>query len=77
MRKALPKVGKRVSTPAGNGKVVELDVLARRCASGSTRAAREIFPADVITVPRRPRSWSGWQAPGGFRTESEFWYSQG
>ena len=28
MRKGLPKVGKRVTTPAGDGKVVELDVLA-------------------------------------------------
>ncbi|MDB4971203.1 MAG: hypothetical protein JWN44_6892, partial [Myxococcales bacterium] len=50
MRKGLPKVGKRVSTPAGNGKVVELDVLRQKVRVWFDEGGSESFPPDVITV---------------------------
>ncbi len=50
MRKTLPKVGKRVSTPAGNGKVVELDVLRQKVRVWFDEGGSEIFPPDVLTV---------------------------
>ena len=48
MRKGLPKVGKRVETPAGNGKVVELDVLRQRVRVWFDEGGSETFPADVV-----------------------------
>ena len=48
MRKGLPKVGKRVETPAGNGKVVELDVLRQRIRVWFDEGGSETFPADVV-----------------------------
>jgi cell fate regulator YaaT (PSP1 superfamily) len=54
MRKTLPKVGKRVSTPAGDGKVVELDVLRQRVRVWFDEGGSETFPPDVITVLAPP-----------------------
>jgi cell fate regulator YaaT (PSP1 superfamily) len=48
MRKGLPKVGKRVETPAGNGKVVELDVLRQRIRVWFDEGGSETFPAEVV-----------------------------
>jgi cell fate regulator YaaT (PSP1 superfamily) len=50
MRKTLPKVGKRVTTPAGDGKVVELDVLRQRVRVWFDEGGSETFPADVVTL---------------------------
>lgn len=54
MRKGLPKVGKRVSTPAGDGKVVELDVLRQRVRVWFDEGGSEVFPPDVLTVLAPP-----------------------
>jgi hypothetical protein len=43
-------VGKRVKTPGGNGKVVELDVLQRRVRVWFDEGGSEIFPPDVLEV---------------------------
>ena len=48
MRKGLPKVGKRVHTPGGDAKVVELDVLRRRVRVWFDEGGSETFPADVV-----------------------------
>jgi hypothetical protein len=50
MKKTLPKVGKRVSTPAGDGKVVELDVLRQRVRVWFDEGGSETFPGEVITL---------------------------
>jgi cell fate regulator YaaT (PSP1 superfamily) len=59
MRKTLPKVGKRVSTPAGDGKVVELDVLRQLVRVWFDEGGSETFPAGVVQLlapagPQRP-----------------------
>jgi cell fate regulator YaaT (PSP1 superfamily) len=54
MKKTLPKVGKRVSTPAGDGKVVELDVLRQRVRVWFDEGGSETFPPDVITLLSPP-----------------------
>jgi len=50
MRKTLPKVGKRVATPAGNGKVVELDVLRQKVRVWFDEGGSETFPADAVSL---------------------------
>jgi len=54
MRKGLPKVGKRVKTPGGTGKVVELDVLGQKVRVWFDEGGSEIFPPDVIEVLAPP-----------------------
>ncbi len=54
MRKTLPKVGKRVSTPAGEGKVVELDVLRQKVRVWFDEGGSETFPGDVVTLLAPP-----------------------
>jgi cell fate regulator YaaT (PSP1 superfamily) len=54
MRKTLPKVGKRVSTPAGDGKVVELDVLRQKVRVWFDEGGSEVFPPDVLTLLAPP-----------------------
>ena len=54
MRKTLPKVGKRVTTPAGNGKVVELDVLRQKVRVWFDEGGSETFPADVVNLLAPP-----------------------
>lgn len=60
MRKGMPKVGKRVSTPSGEGKVVEVDVLRQRVRVWFMEGGAETFPANVVTQlappPQMPRS---------------------
>ena len=48
MRKGLPKLGKRVTTPAGDGRVVEVDVLRRRIRVGFEPGEFETFPAESV-----------------------------
>jgi len=50
MRKSLPKVGKRVSTPAGEGRVVELDVLRQQVRVGFLEGGTQTFPASTVAV---------------------------
>jgi cell fate regulator YaaT (PSP1 superfamily) len=50
LRKTMPKVGKRVVTPAGGGKVVELDVLRQRVRVWFDEGGSETFPADVVRL---------------------------
>jgi cell fate regulator YaaT (PSP1 superfamily) len=50
MRKTLPKVGKRVTTPGGNGKVVELDVLRQKVRVWFDEGGSETFPSDVVAL---------------------------
>jgi cell fate regulator YaaT (PSP1 superfamily) len=64
MRKTLPKMGKRVATPAGPGKVVELDVLRQRVRVWFDEGGSETFPGNVVTLlappqPGRPREGDG------------------
>jgi len=54
MRKGLPKVGKRVNTPAGTGKVVELDVLRGKVRVWFDEGGSEVFPPDVLEVLQPP-----------------------
>jgi cell fate regulator YaaT (PSP1 superfamily) len=54
MRKGLPKVGKRVKTPAGTGKVVELDVLQQKVRVWFDEGGSETFPPDVLEVLQPP-----------------------
>ena len=54
MRKTLPKVGKRVSTPGGDGKVVELDVLRQRVRVWFDEGGSETFPSDVVRLLAPP-----------------------
>ena len=46
--KALPKLGKRVSTPAGEGRVVELDVLRRRVRVYFQDGPPQVFTAEQV-----------------------------
>jgi cell fate regulator YaaT (PSP1 superfamily) len=48
LKKTLPKAGKRVTTPAGDGKVVELDVLRQRVRVLFDEGGYEVFPGDVV-----------------------------
>jgi cell fate regulator YaaT (PSP1 superfamily) len=54
MKKGLPKVGKCVTTPAGPGKVVELDVLRQRVRVWFDEGGSEIFPPDVLQLVHQP-----------------------
>jgi cell fate regulator YaaT (PSP1 superfamily) len=48
MSKTLPKMGKRVTTPAGDGKVVELDVLRQKVRVWFEEGGSQTFPGDVV-----------------------------
>jgi cell fate regulator YaaT (PSP1 superfamily) len=48
MSKTLPKMGKRVTTPAGEGKVVELDVLRQKVRVWFEEGGSQTFPGDVV-----------------------------
>ncbi len=54
MRKTLPKVGKRVSTPAGDGRVVELDVIRQQVRVGFLEGGTQTFPASSVSVLAPP-----------------------
>jgi len=55
-RKGMPKLGKFVQTPEGVGKVVELDILARKVRVGLGMGKSEVFDAeDVEPAPPPPR----------------------
>jgi cell fate regulator YaaT (PSP1 superfamily) len=50
MRKGLPKLGKFVRTPAGEGKVAELDVLRQRIRVVFPEGGAHTFPAESVTL---------------------------
>jgi cell fate regulator YaaT (PSP1 superfamily) len=54
MRKGLPKLGKRVVTPAGEGRVTEVDVLRRRIRVSFEPGEFQTFPADAVTAVAAP-----------------------
>jgi len=49
MRKGLPKLGKRVTTPAGEGRVAEIDVLRQRIRVAFEPGEFQTFPAGAVT----------------------------
>ncbi|MSP60783.1 MAG: hypothetical protein EXR72_10655 [Myxococcales bacterium] len=55
MRKGLPKVGKRVKTPAGEGRVVELDVLRQMVRVGFMEGGTQTFPAATVEALAPPQ----------------------
>jgi len=63
MRKGLPKVGKRVRTPAGDGRVAELDVLRRRVRVSFEEGGTQTFPAEVVTLTTPPTGGGGAPPP--------------
>ncbi|HEX2568275.1 MAG TPA: regulatory iron-sulfur-containing complex subunit RicT [Polyangia bacterium] len=63
MRKGLPKVGKLVRTPAGEGKVAELDVLRQRIRVVFQEGGAHIFPADSVTLLAPPGPGGGGPGP--------------
>jgi cell fate regulator YaaT (PSP1 superfamily) len=54
MRKGLPKMGKRVTTPAGEGRVAEIDVLRHRIRVAFEPGEFQTFPADVVAALAPP-----------------------
>jgi cell fate regulator YaaT (PSP1 superfamily) len=54
LRKGLPKVGKRVRTPAGDGKVIELDVLRQLVRVSFEEGNVETFPGNTVTALAPP-----------------------
>ena len=52
--KGLPKQGKRVQTPAGIGRVAEVDILRQRVRVGFEGGDYETFPASVCSRPPQP-----------------------
>ena len=52
MRKTLPKVGRRVATPAGQGKVVELDVLGQKVRVWFDEGGAQTFAAHELKIGR-------------------------
>jgi cell fate regulator YaaT (PSP1 superfamily) len=63
MRKGLPKLGKRVTTPAGEGRVSEVDVLRRRIRVSFGPGEFQTFPAEAVTPMFPPQL-----APGARRS---------
>jgi hypothetical protein len=55
-KQGMPKTGKLVETPAGPGKVVELDILARRVRVALMAGGFEVFPVEAIRLPEPPGS---------------------
>ncbi|MCS6914161.1 MAG: regulatory iron-sulfur-containing complex subunit RicT [Myxococcales bacterium] len=49
MGKNLPKVGKRVNTPAGIGRVLEVDILGQRVRVGFDEGRAQVFPGAQVT----------------------------
>lgn len=62
MRKGLPKLGKRVITEAGEGRVVEVDVLRQRVRVALGPGDFQVFPGDAVKPkfpsqqPKAPKS---------------------
>jgi cell fate regulator YaaT (PSP1 superfamily) len=62
LRKGLPKLGKRVITPVGEGRVVEVDVLRQRIRVGYGPGDSQVHPAAEIK-PMFPAQQGGRPAP--------------
>jgi cell fate regulator YaaT (PSP1 superfamily) len=60
MRRGLPKVGKRIETPKGHGKVIDLDILKRRIKVGLDEGPVESFTASELGLegPSKPEGTS-------------------
>jgi len=74
MRKGLPKMGKRVITERGEGRVVEVDVLRQRLRVTFGQGESEVFPAAAVKAMFPPQQHG--HAPGdageeAFEAESE------
>ncbi len=67
LRKGLPKLGKRVIAPRGEGRVVEVDVLRQRIRVSYAPGDTEVLPASEV----RPMFPSGNQPNPGSGSESE------
>jgi hypothetical protein len=63
MGKGLPKVGKRVTTPAGIGRVLELDVLGQRVRVGFEEGGSQVFPGSQVTPLVPPPQGGGPKPP--------------
>jgi cell fate regulator YaaT (PSP1 superfamily) len=59
MRKGLPKLGKRVTTPAGEGRVAEVDVLRRRVRVSYAPGEFQTFEAEQVASVTAAASTSG------------------
>jgi cell fate regulator YaaT (PSP1 superfamily) len=62
MRKGLPKLGKRVITPTGEGRVVEVDVLRQRIRVAYGPGESTVHPAGDVK-PMFPPQTQGGRAP--------------
>jgi len=60
-RKGLPKMGRKVTTPDGPGRVVELDILRRKVRVASPDGTSKTYPACQV----KPQQPPGGQKPGG------------
>ncbi len=58
-RKGMPKLGKFVQTPEGVGKVVELDILARKVRVGLGMGKSEVYSAEDVQPAPPPSRPSG------------------
>jgi cell fate regulator YaaT (PSP1 superfamily) len=55
LRKGLPKLGKRVNTPAGEGRVAEIDVLRHRIRVSFAPGEFQTFPSDAVSTVAPPQ----------------------
>src|SRR5262249_23724399 len=69
MRKGLPKMGKRVSTPAGEGRVAEIDVLRQRIRVAFEPGEFQTFPADAVAALAPPPMPPGQKVLPGVRPD--------
>ncbi|MCE9579322.1 MAG: hypothetical protein K8W52_39725, partial [Deltaproteobacteria bacterium] len=70
LRKGLPKLGKRVITPVGEGRVVEVDVLRQRIRVGYGPGDSQVHPAGEIK-PMFPPQQAGRPAPADEPDDSD------
>ena len=63
MRKGLPKLGKRVIAPRGEGRVVEVDVLRQRVRVSYAPGDTEVLPASEVKPMFPPPSPARAAAP--------------
>ncbi len=74
LKKGLPKVGKRVRTPAGEGRVVELDVLRRTVRVGfpfEAGGGSQSFPAASVEPVNPPQPQGRPREDGARADETE------
>jgi hypothetical protein len=64
LRTGLPKVGKRIATPSGEGLIKDVDVLRRRVTVELSSGDRKVFTADELGLPAVAGSPADAAAPG-------------